>query len=221
MSSELMGSSVRKERLNACFANAAVQWEGMRWGHKIQPYHKYAHSIDDIYLLSCFLELSQVPDVSGESTKLLLRTLKFLRACDFSSEDICSVLAHASAYFEDTYKLCGVTMDPSEVGNVLALLIFVAHSYVQDETCRLHVWHKYLFRKYCTLHMLNSAVLRLLEIRNYMLRLEDENLATRYASLLRSATPQQRWGFPSPGSATQCGASYRAHANSTPQRVRS
>jgi hypothetical protein len=199
ISSELTSSKIRQERMSSYVANRAVQWERVRWGLRIKPYQKFAHSVDDVYLLSCFLELAQVADINGESTKLLLRTLKFLRACDFSSEDICSVLAHASAYFEDTYELCGCTMDASEVGNVLALQIYVAHSYVQDETCKLHIWHKYLFRKYCTLHMLNAAVLRLLEIRKYMLRLEDQSLATRFRALMSSSlSPRQQQSIDSP-----------------------
>jgi hypothetical protein len=114
-----------------------------------------------------------------------------LRACDFSNEDICSVLAHASSYFMDTYTKCGEDMDENEVGNVMALLIFLAHSYVQDETCRLKVWHKYLFSKYCSLAMLSSAVMRLLEIRSYILRLEDGDLNHRYTSLLRASATRQ------------------------------
>merc|ERR1712232_1467662 len=100
---------------------------------------------------------------------------------------MCSVLAHASSYFLDTYAKCGDGMDASEVGNVLALLIFLAHSYVLDETCRLKTWHKYLFTKYCSLDMLSSAVMRLMEIRNYLLRLEDEDLKQRYTGLLRAS----------------------------------
>merc|ERR1712232_1467191 len=101
---------------------------------------------------------------------------------------MCSVLAHASSYFLDTYAKCGDGMDASEVGNVLALLIFLAHSYVLDETCRLKTWHKYLFTKYCSLDMLSAAVMRLMEIRNYLLRLEDEDLEQRYTTLLRTSS---------------------------------
>jgi hypothetical protein len=110
-----------------------------------------------------------------------------LRACDFSNEDICSILAHASAYFVDVYEKCGDGMDANEVGNVLALLMFLAHSYVLDETCRLKTWHKYLFTQYCSLDMLSSAVMRLMEVRNYLLRLEDEDLKQRYTALLRAS----------------------------------
>jgi hypothetical protein len=115
-----------------------------------------------------------------------------LRACDYSNEDICSVLAHASSYFVDTYEKCGEAMDLNEIGNVLALLTFLAHSYVLDETCRLKIWHKYLFTKYCSLGMLSSAVMRLMEIRNYRLRLDDEDLKQRYTALVRTSAKYHR-----------------------------
>jgi len=162
-----------------------IAWDEIPLGHRIQPYRRHAHCTDDIHLLSCFLELIQLPDVDGDTVKLLLRTIKFLRLCDYSVEDICSILAHASAYFFDAYALCGNHMDSSEVGNVLVTLMFVAHCYVQDETCPLHVWHQHLFRKYCPLKTLNAAIIRLLEIRCYVLRLETQDLNDRFTRLLQ------------------------------------
>jgi len=166
-----------------------ICWQDMRLGHRIQPSLKYAHKASDVYLLSCFLDLAEVQDITSESTKLLLRTVKMMRACDFSNEEICSVLAHASKYFMDVYAQCGGGMDANEIGNVMGLLIFLGHSYVLDENCRLKVWHKYLFSKYCELGMLSSAVMRLMEVLNYKLRLEDEDLKERYTSLLRASAP--------------------------------
>lgn len=163
-----------------------IVWEGLKFGHQIQPYKAYAHCVDDIYVLSRFLELICVPDVEGDTVKLLLRALKFLRLCDYSAEDICSILAHASSYFHDAYTLCGSHMDTSEVGNILVTLMYIAHCYVQDETCPLHVWHQHLFRKYCPLRTLNAAIIRLLEIRKFVLRLETQDLNNRYTCLLHS-----------------------------------
>lgn len=163
-----------------------VYWEKLLFGRQIWPQQGHAHCSDDVCLLSCFLGLAQVRDIDGDSVKLLLRTLKLLRLCEYSAEDICSVLAHASAYFNDAYELCGEHMDPSEVGHVLASLVFVAHCYVQDETCPLRVWHQHLFRKYCPLSVLNAAIIRLLEIRAYVLRLDSEDLTQRFRSLIQA-----------------------------------
>jgi len=157
-----------------------IHWDELRLGSCLQPYRRYAHCREDIYLLSAFLELSAVNDIDGDSVKLLLRAIKLLHLCSYSWEDLCSFLAHASAYFVDTFELCGVHMDACEVGNVLVTLMFIAHCYVQDETCPLRVWHQHLFRKYCPLKTLNVAILRLLKIRNHILRLPTEDLETRF-----------------------------------------
>mmetsp|Transcript_19933 Transcript_19933/g.37531 ORF Transcript_19933/g.37531 Transcript_19933/m.37531 type:complete len:268 (-) Transcript_19933:128-931(-) len=164
----------------------AIQWDALNYGLRIRYCRGHAHCVDDIYLLSAFLELAQLPDIDTDSVKLLLRALKLLRLCDYSTEDLCSILSHASAYFLDAYSLCGSHMDPSEVGNVLVTLMFVAHCYVQDETCPLHVWHQHLFRKYCPLRTLNAAIIRLLEIRRYVLRLESQDLSHRYVVLYKA-----------------------------------
>lgn len=160
-----------------------VVWPDLHLGERIQPYQNYAHCVGDVHLLARFLELTEVPDIQGDSIKLLFRTLKFLRLCDYTQEDICSILAHASAYFTDAWVLCGSQMDASEVGNVLATLTYVAHCYVQDETCPLHIWHQHLFRKYCPLKTLNAAVIRLMQIRRYVLRLTSEDLNYRFGGL--------------------------------------
>lgn len=179
-------SSSSHHRLTAAAMTGTIDWEHVWLGSKIKPLLRYARCMDDIHLLACFLELAELKDIDGEAVKLLLRTLKFLRLCDYAVEDICSVLAHASAYFPDAWALCGADMDASEVGYILVTLTFVAHCYVQDETCPLHIWHQHLFRKYCPLKTLNAAVVQLLHIRGYMLRLKSEDLHRRNSRLLKS-----------------------------------
>jgi len=161
----------------------AIPWGKFRLGHRIQPVHRHAHSTDDIYLLVAFLDLANVPDLDGNSVKLLLRTLRLLHRCSYSAVDICSILAHASSYFIDVFGLCGNYMDATEVGNVLVTMVFLAHSYIQDETCPLHVWHQYLFRGYCPLKKLSEAIMRVMAIRKYVLRVEEKDLNTRYETL--------------------------------------
>jgi len=161
-----------------------VAWEKIRLAHRIRPYYLYAHCADDVRLLSVFLDQCELADIDGDSVQLLLKTFKFLRSCDYNAEDICSILAHASSYFEDAWDICGNVMNPREVGNVIATLMFIAHSYVQDETCPLRIWHKHLFRDYCPLGTLSAAVIRLMEIRKFRLRLESKDLHQRFTRLM-------------------------------------
>jgi hypothetical protein len=180
-------SDGRTERsTERCWGSTEViPWDELRLGRKIKPYRGYAHCVDDIRLVSRLLELVTVTDVDDNTVKLLLRSLKFLRLCDYSVEDICSILAHASRYFHDAFELCGNMMDPSEVGNVMVTNMFIAHCYVQDEACPLHVWHQHLFRKYCPLKTLDAAIMRLMEIRGYVLRLGADDLHWRFERLIQ------------------------------------
>ncbi|CAE8646969.1 unnamed protein product, partial [Polarella glacialis] len=161
----------------------AVRWDEVAFKQDIWPLRAYAYCGEDVHLLSGFLELTPLQGIDPEAVKLNLRVLRFLRLCDYSVEDICTILAHASAYFLDAWEQCGNRMEAGEVGNVLACLLFVAHCYAQDETCPLSVWHKHLFRKYCPLKVLNSAVMRLMEIRGYLLRISDSDLSRRMCHL--------------------------------------
>jgi len=163
---------------------AKLTEDRLRLFQHIEPFRKHAHHVDDLGLLSLFVGLCELTDVHGETVRLLLRVLKFLHLCDYSSEEISVTLAHASVYFVDAFATCGSQMGKREVGNVLATLIYIAHCYVLDETCPLRVWHKHLFKSYCTMPTLDSAVVRLLQLRCYHLRLRCEELQPRFDALL-------------------------------------
>jgi len=165
-------------------AREDIPWEDLSFGKVIKPMRKYAHTINDIYLLNAFLELCKVPEVDEGSVKLVLLAIRFLRGCEYSAIDIRSIMAHASAYFADVFTHCGDVMCPAEVGNVLVTTMFLGHSYIQDETCPLSVWHRHLFKGYCSLKTISDAVLQVMVIRRYVLRLSDEELSERSSALL-------------------------------------
>mmetsp|Transcript_76664 Transcript_76664/g.222583 ORF Transcript_76664/g.222583 Transcript_76664/m.222583 type:complete len:257 (+) Transcript_76664:70-840(+) len=166
-----------------------VPWGEVKLGRKILPHCHVAYCVADVYLLSTFLRMAGLHDIGGGGVRLLLRTLKFLRLCDYSAEDICSILAHTSEYVHDVLKACGGRMDEREVGNVVVCLTFMAHSWTQDETCPLGVWHRHIFRDYCTMKTLNLAVVRLFELRRYRMRLPVQKVADNMERLLK-AIPQ-------------------------------
>jgi len=116
--------------------------------------------------------------------KLLLRAMKMLHLCQYDHEDICMLLAHASVYFKKVHNLCGTQMDQHEVANAAVLLLFIAHSYLLDETCPLSVWHKHLFAKYCSIQTLNAAVFRLMDIRGFRLRIDRKDVLKRHRFLM-------------------------------------
>ena len=104
--------------------------------------------------------------------------MKLLHLCDFQHEDVCCILAHTSVYFRSTYKACGHQMDSQEGANAVVAQMFIAHSYIQDETCPLRIWHEHIFQKYCSVKTLNEVILRLMEIRAYRLRVDRARFMT-------------------------------------------
>lgn len=145
--------------------------------HRLRSFQRYAHCAEDIEVLATFLQVCKVTSSMQTDeylVKLLLKMLKFLHLCDYPMEDILSILVHASSYFNDAYAACFSAMDSVEMANVLTVFVFLAHCIVEDEACPLRVWHKHLFSKYCSLQTLNSAVVQLMEHRNYKLRVHED-----------------------------------------------
>lgn len=173
---------------------------------KLEQVRKYAHTSLDLGVLGRFLELTfdrlrspqrvgalacagERPEPPLAAMKLVLRAMKLLHLCDYGHEDVCVLLAHTSLYFKKTFSLCGAHMDRHEVANALVLLLFVAHSYLLDETCPLSVWHQHLFAKYCSMRTLNAAVFRLLDIRGFRLKLDRKDVDKRFAFLRGEGEP--------------------------------
>lgn len=112
-----------------------------------------------------------------EFSRLLLKMLKMLHLCEYPVSELATVLAKAAAYFQRfevrARETGAAPMGRLEKANVVVMLCFVAHSYSQDECCPLRVWHHYLFNKYCNLKTLNQAVVRVLMLLRWNLRVED------------------------------------------------
>jgi hypothetical protein len=86
-------------------------------------------------------------------------------------------------------------MDAQEVANAIVTQMFIAHAYVQDETCPLRIWHEHVFRKYCSLKTLNAVVMKLIEIRGHRLRVDRKDMLKRYKYLVGSQPPDDRTGL--------------------------
>lgn len=151
-----------------------------------EPVRRRARNAELTSLCDCFMDLIGMEEPDDCVVRLVHRAIDLLFRCGYSVEDTCSVLAHASVYFMDAFEFCGARMEAREVGNILTVLMFLAHSYVLDETCPLRLWHSNLFRGYCTVKTLNAATLKLLEVRGWVLRVEPEALEPRHARLLQA-----------------------------------
>jgi len=142
------------------------------------------------------------PREVDRAIRLLFRCLRLLHLCGYPRQDIEVLVAQASVYLREV--ALGMRRDGdyemglTETIHVLCVLIYIAHAYCEDHNCPLHIWHKHLFQRYCTLRTLNSAVVGLLERLQFRLRVESGDLEARL-TFLRSA-------FEAPLSAVNAGA---------------
>lgn len=142
---------------------------------------KYAHYDEDLMLVTRFTFFigEQSPGAADKVRheqlyKTVLQGLRLMHLCDYDYSDVVVVMAHASVYFRSTFEAIGHKMSQHEAAHVCVLLIYLAHSFVLDETCPLRCWQKHIFRKYCTLKVLDAALFRLFKMRGYALRITEE-----------------------------------------------
>jgi hypothetical protein len=131
-----------------------------------------------------FVKLSGVRVEVSTSPALqrLVRAVTFLRSCGYATQDVILVLAHASVYCDSIREQVG-QMKSKEGVNVLMVLMFMAHSYVLDSHCPLRTWHRYLFQDYCNLSTLECAIMSLMKLRGYVLRVSEDVLEVRVSEL--------------------------------------
>jgi len=154
---------------------------------------KYAQYPDDIVLVWRFANILVENSPSAEKKvkheilyKTVLQGVRLMHLCDYSYSDVVVTLAYASVYFQSTYKQIGSKMSNREAAHVCVLLIYLAHSFVLDETCPLRFWHKHIFRRYCTLKVLDAALFRLFQMRGFKLHITEDELKHSLCVLLCS-----------------------------------
>lgn len=144
---------------------------------------KYAHYKDDIVLVSRFAGLvhgfeertdPNAPNVKHDMLyKKVLQGIRLLHLCEFHYADVVLTLAYASVYFRGAFTSLGKTMSDYEAAHVCVLLIYLAHSFLFDETCPLRVWQQHIFKKYCNLKVLDAALYRIFKLRGFKLRITE------------------------------------------------
>jgi len=141
---------------------------------------KFAHYPDDLVLVWRFAGiLAEESPEAGDKVqneacyRTVLLGIRLMHLCDYNYSDVVVTLAYTSVYFRSTFQAIGHKMSSTEAAHVCVLLMFLAHSYVLDETCPLRCWQKHIFKKYCTLKVLDAALFRLFQIRGFKLRISE------------------------------------------------
>lgn len=117
---------------------------------------------------------------------LLTRCFRLLSVAGYSAASIEVTAVHAASYLASltaALKEEGAELPVKECSYTLCVLMFLAHSHIEDVTLPLSRWQKHLFAHYCSLATLNSAVMSLFEKLDYKLRLDHEQLGKHRATL--------------------------------------
>lgn len=142
--------------------------------------------------LASFCDMATLP-FTEKHVISALGCITLLNMCGYEIHDTCVVMAYASAYFARILaNPLGSQMEPEEMGNLLTVCMFVAHCYVLDNNCPLHVWRSMVLKKRCSMRALNQAVVHVLRVRNFRLRVSDDNLNRRLSRLLVYAQDDER-----------------------------
>lgn len=121
------------------------------------------------------------------AVRLILKCLKMLHLCGYPQEDIEVMVAHASVYLRDLLEAMRQEGQPemgiSELAHVFCVLMYISHSFTNDQNCPLRCWHRHLFMRYCEFKTLNSAVMQILNQLEWGLRLRKHEMRRRLAFL--------------------------------------
>jgi len=146
---------------------------------------KYAHYKDDVVLVWRFASLIHGFGEAGENSlenssakhdtlfKKVLQGIRLMHLCEYHYADVVLTLAYASVYFRSAFTSLGRKMSDYEAAHVCVLLIYLAHSFLLDETCPLRVWQQHIFKKYCNLKVLDAALFRIFNMRDFRLRITE------------------------------------------------
>eukprot|EP00927_Polykrikos_kofoidii_P062507 TRINITY_DN57318_c0_g1_i1.p1 TRINITY_DN57318_c0_g1~~TRINITY_DN57318_c0_g1_i1.p1 ORF type:complete len:355 (-),score=51.76 TRINITY_DN57318_c0_g1_i1:42-1106(-) len=141
------------------------------------------HELQHTELAHCFSKLV-VTDVDDEEIfSAAFRSVSFLRSCGYALEDIASCLAHTSVYLNSFSYL---SFGSCEIGRIVIVLMFIAHSYVLDDHCPISSWHQHLLSDYCEKSDLDKAVFSLMKLRDYKLGIAEDEGNSRYQQLITS-----------------------------------
>jgi len=121
--------------------------------------------------------------------KIVLQGVRLMHLCDYHYSDVVLTLAYASVYFRIIHRSIGAAMSGPETAHVVVLLIFLAHSFVLDECCPLRCWQKYIFRKYCTVKVLDAALFKLFWMQEFRLKVSEDEEREALCVLLDQGHP--------------------------------
>lgn len=120
---------------------------------------------------------------SSSMYALCLRVVLMLRSCDYAVLDLLCLFAITCCQLPEIWRRLNVT-DALERTHIGILQVFLAHSWLFDESCPIKEWHAHIFSHYCSFIHLNSALMKLFRLQEFRLFVEPCYLTRLIPSLL-------------------------------------
>mmetsp|Transcript_85528 Transcript_85528/g.135634 ORF Transcript_85528/g.135634 Transcript_85528/m.135634 type:complete len:223 (+) Transcript_85528:95-763(+) len=114
------------------------------------------------------------------------QTIKLLQACHYCSHDIVLCFSYACSYAGRVFPLMAGLLGDAEAVHICILLVFLAHSFILDETCPMREWHKHIFQRYCSLKKMDTALFNVFSMLEFRLSIPAEEEAKYFQLILRT-----------------------------------
>eukprot|EP00440_Ansanella_granifera_P076932 gb/GFBE01083487.1/.p1 GENE.gb/GFBE01083487.1/~~gb/GFBE01083487.1/.p1 ORF type:complete len:216 (+),score=51.02 gb/GFBE01083487.1/:1-648(+) len=156
------------------------------------------HKEDLVWRFACMINSTSTAHSDGEVTtanleedllaRKVLQSVRLMRSCKYEMDEIAAVLAYASVYFTHIFAQLGDKLGSSESVYICILLVYLAHCHLLDETCPLHIWQKYIFKKYSSIKTLNAALFRIFKLRDFRLSISEAEEKAALDALLGTSS---------------------------------
>lgn len=124
--------------------------------------------------------LAEDPGCKHGAAALLRRCFALLSRAGHCRESLEATASHAAAYLCRLNRALHVEgakeMSTKESSYVACVMLFLAHSHVEDVNLPLRHWHKYVFAGYCPLDTLNAVILSIMRKIDYKLMVSADEL---------------------------------------------
>jgi hypothetical protein len=137
---------------------------------RLAKMHRHAYSPSDVGLCERFADIVKLDPAGVTGRVMLVRMVRMLQLCDYTIEDVLTVLSLAAVHLAKVFEACPGRMDDTERASITVLQCYNAHCFVLDEACPLKYWRKHVYgENYCSLRVLNAASMKLFKILKYNL----------------------------------------------------
>jgi hypothetical protein len=177
---------------------------------------RVAHRQADLGLAHEFFRLVDIPDPPVFMMEVIFTIIRLFHCCKYPLDDIVTVLVHGAVYGKaliSSFRRSLGYLPMEEIAMEFGALLYLAHGYVLDESCKIKHWHKYVFANYCTPQALESVIYVLFRSRGFLLSVHPKLVEPMRQQFYETIAVAEKLSLPSP--ASSCTRARESWAEST------